>query len=45
VDLLFVDAMKTIADEEAVASEVPGPLMIRIVVGSVDELEQRHFER
>ena len=31
VDLVFVDAMKTIADAEAVAREVPGPLMISIV--------------
>ena len=33
VDLVFVDAMKTIADAEAVAREVPGPLMISIVEG------------
>ncbi|MFZ4767272.1 MAG: isocitrate lyase/PEP mutase family protein [Roseimicrobium sp.] len=32
-DLVFVDAMKTIADAEAVAREVPGPLMISIVEG------------
>lgn len=33
VDLVFVDAMKTIADAEAVAREVAGPLMISIVEG------------
>jgi 2-methylisocitrate lyase-like PEP mutase family enzyme len=33
VDLVFVDAMRTIADAEAVAREVPGPLMISIVEG------------
>ena len=33
VDLVFVDAMKTIADAETVAREVPGPLMISIVEG------------
>jgi alkanesulfonate monooxygenase SsuD/methylene tetrahydromethanopterin reductase-like flavin-dependent oxidoreductase (luciferase family) len=33
VDLVFVDAMKTIADAAAVAREVPGPLMISIVEG------------
>jgi 2-methylisocitrate lyase-like PEP mutase family enzyme len=33
VDLVFVDAMKTIADAEAVAREVPGPLMMSIVEG------------
>jgi 2-methylisocitrate lyase-like PEP mutase family enzyme len=33
VDLVFVDAMKTIADAEAVAREVPGPLMISLVEG------------
>jgi 2-methylisocitrate lyase-like PEP mutase family enzyme len=33
VDLVFVDAMKTIAEAEAVAREVPGPLMISIVEG------------
>jgi 2-methylisocitrate lyase-like PEP mutase family enzyme len=33
VDLVFVDAMKTIADAEAVAREVPEPLMISIVEG------------
>jgi len=33
VDLVFVDAMKTIADAEAVAREVPGPLMISVVEG------------
>lgn len=33
VDLVFVDAMKSIADAEAVAREVPGPLMISIVEG------------
>jgi 2-methylisocitrate lyase-like PEP mutase family enzyme len=33
VDLVFVDAMKTLADAEAVAREVPGPLMISIVEG------------
>ena len=33
VDLVFVDAMKSIADAEAVAHEVPGPLMISIVEG------------
>lgn len=33
VDLIFVDAMKTIADAEEVAREVPGPLMISIVEG------------
>ena len=33
VDLVFVEAMKTIADAEAVAREVPGPLMISIVEG------------
>ncbi len=33
VDLVFVDAMKHIADAEAVAREVPGPLVISIVEG------------
>lgn len=33
VDLVFVDAIKTIADAEAVAREVPGPLLISIVEG------------
>jgi 2-methylisocitrate lyase-like PEP mutase family enzyme len=33
VDLVFVDAMKRIADAEAVAREVPGPLMISLVEG------------
>jgi 2-methylisocitrate lyase-like PEP mutase family enzyme len=33
VDLVFVDAMKTIAEAVAVAREVPGPLMISIVEG------------
>jgi 2-methylisocitrate lyase-like PEP mutase family enzyme len=33
VDLVFVDAIKTIADAEAVAREVAGPLMISIVEG------------
>lgn len=32
-DLVFVDAMKSIADAEAVAREVPGPLMISLVEG------------
>ena len=32
-DLVFVDAIKSIADAEAVAREVPGPLMISIVEG------------
>jgi 2-methylisocitrate lyase-like PEP mutase family enzyme len=33
VDLVFVDAMRSIADAEAVAREVPGPLMISLVEG------------
>ena len=33
VDLVFVDAIKTIADAEAVARAVAGPLMISIVEG------------
>jgi 2-methylisocitrate lyase-like PEP mutase family enzyme len=33
VDLVFVDAVKTIADAEAVAREVPGPLVISLVEG------------
>lgn len=33
-DLVFVDAIKTIADAEAVAREVPGPLVLSIVEGN-----------
>jgi 2-methylisocitrate lyase-like PEP mutase family enzyme len=32
-DMIFVDAMKTVADAEAVAREVPGPLVISLVEG------------
>lgn len=32
-NLVFVDALKTVADAEAVAREVPGPLVISVVEG------------
>lgn len=39
-DMIFVDAIKTVADAEAVAREVPGPLVISIVEGH----ETAHLE-